>query len=188
MNQETRKIINLPNTITAMRIAAVPVLFLLLSDPSRIGSLMIAVLFSVTMLTDLLDGYVARRYNTVTSLGRFMDPIADKLLINTAMIILVSLARLEAWVAAVMIIRDLLVEGARSAAATEGKTLLVSVWGKRKTFMQSVSLTALILHYPLFGADAHLIGTLTVYLALVLSVLSGVDYLVRFYRAMLAKS
>jgi len=181
------KILNLPNTITIIRIAAVPILFFLLADPSRSGSLLIAALFAGAMLTDLLDGYLARRRNDVTTLGSFLDPIADKLLVNTVLIILVSLLRLEAWIAAGMIIRDLLVEGARATAAAEGKSLSVSVWGKQKTFLQSVSLTALIIHYPLFGLDAHLVGTFTVYLAFLLSVVSGVDYLVRFYRTVLKK-
>ncbi|MCF8054346.1 MAG: CDP-diacylglycerol--glycerol-3-phosphate 3-phosphatidyltransferase [Deltaproteobacteria bacterium] len=187
LQRSTAKIVNLPNIITATRVAAVPVLFFLLSDPSRGGSLIIAVLFAIAMITDLFDGYLARRYDSVTPLGRFMDPIADKLLINTAMIILVSLSRLDAWVASLMIIRDFLVEGARATSASEGKLLAVSPWGKKKTFAQSIALTALIIHYPLLGLNSHSIGMVLIYIALAISLCSGIAYLRQFYRLVIKK-
>ena len=187
LDRETRKIVNLPNAITAIRIVAVPVLFLLLYDPSRSGSVLIAVIFASALMTDLLDGYVARKYNIITALGKFLDPVADKLLINTAMIILVSIARLDAWIFAVMMIRDLLVEGARASAATEGYAIDVSTLGKQKTFAQAIGLTALIIHYTFFGIDPSLVGSVIVYLAMILNVISGIDYLTKFYRTVLKK-
>ena len=99
---ENRKIINLPNTITMLRISFIPVLFLLLLSPDQTTSLVIAGLFIAVSFTDLLDGYIARRYNIVTTMGKFLDPIADKLVINTAMILMIPIGRIPAWVVAIV--------------------------------------------------------------------------------------
>lgn len=177
-----RKILNLPNTITLLRIAVVPVLFFLLTAPGPTGSLIIATLFILAALTDLLDGYIARKYQIVTVMGKLLDPIADKLIVNTAMILMIPIGRISAWIAAVIIARDFAVDGIRSMAAAEGHVIAASPLGKRKTLCQIFALSALMIHYPLFGADAHVVGSFILYIALFLSVYSGVEYFIAFYR------
>ncbi|HOO90862.1 MAG TPA: CDP-alcohol phosphatidyltransferase family protein, partial [Syntrophales bacterium] len=105
------EIFNLPNTITLLRLAVIPVLFLLLLSPGPILSLVIAILFIIAAITDLLDGYIARKYNIVTTMGKFLDPVADKLVVTTAMIMLIPIGRIPAWIVALIIMRDLLVDG-----------------------------------------------------------------------------
>ncbi|HLE19342.1 MAG TPA: CDP-alcohol phosphatidyltransferase family protein, partial [Syntrophales bacterium] len=104
-----RRILNLPNGITMLRVGIIPVLFFLLSDPGRMWSLIIAILFIMAALTDLLDGYVARKYHIVTNIGKFLDPIADKIIINAAMILMIPIGRIPAWIVSLIIIRDFIV-------------------------------------------------------------------------------
>ena len=182
-----RHIYNLPNLISMIRIAVIPVLFFLLMSPGPAMSLVIAAFFIVASLTDLLDGYIARRFQIVTTMGKFLDPIADKLIVNTAMVLLIPVNRIHAWVVAVMIIRDFTVDGMRSVASSEGFVISASKHGKRKTLCQIFAVSALIIHYPLFGADAHSVGIIILYFALVLSIISGVDYFLKFYRLVFKK-
>lgn len=175
-------IINLPNAITLLRVGIIPVLFFLLFAPGTVWSLIIAGLFIAAALTDLLDGYVARRYQIVTNVGKFLDPIADKLIVNTAMILLIPIQRIPAWIVALIIIRDFVVDGIRTIASTEGIIIAASKMGKRKTLCQIFAISALIIHYPFMGANAHLVGMVILYIALGLTIYSGIDYLIKFYR------
>ncbi|MDI9571457.1 MAG: CDP-diacylglycerol--glycerol-3-phosphate 3-phosphatidyltransferase [Pseudomonadota bacterium] len=187
LSPEKKRIFNLPNTITLVRISFVPVLFLLLLSPDRTMSLIIAALFIAVSFTDMLDGYVARRYGIVTTLGKFLDPIADKLVINTAMILMIPIGRIPAWVVAVIVIRDFAVDGIRNIASSEGYVIQASWLGKQKTLCQVFAVSALMIHYPFLGADAHVVGTTILFIALILSVYSGLDYLEKFYRHILLK-
>ena len=182
---ENRRILNLPNAITMLRIGILPVLFLILLEPGEGLSLTIAILFILAALTDLLDGYVARRYNIVTRMGKLLDPIADKIIMSAALVLLIPVGRAPAWVVALMIMRDFAVDGLRSMAAAEGHVIEASRLGKYKTLCQIVAVSALIIHYPIYGIDASSIGTAFLYVALVLSLWSGFDYLVKFYRTTL---
>ena len=187
LTAENGAILNFPNRITMLRICIIPVLFFLLLSPGETGSLVIATLFVIAALTDLLDGYLARKYEIVTVMGKFLDPIADKLIVNTAMILMIPIGRISAWIVAVIIIRDFVVDGIRAIASTEGVVIQASSLGKQKTLCQIFAVTALMIHYPFLGADAHLIGTVILYLALVLSVYSGIDYFMKFYREVIRK-
>ena len=180
---DRKEALNLPNTITLMRIGIIPVLFFLLLSPGPTGSLVIAFLFIIAALTDLLDGYIARRYQIVTTMGKLLDPIADKIVVNSAMILMIPIGRIPAWIVVITIIRDITVDGIRSIASSEGIVIQASRLGKQKTLCQIVAVSALMIHYPLFGADAHIVGTVILYLALVLTVYSGVEYFVNFNRA-----
>lgn len=173
---------NLPNTITLMRIGVVPFLFLLLTEPGPFWSMMIAGLFVLASITDLLDGFVARRYNLITTLGKFLDPLADKLIVNTAMILMIPLGRIDAWIVAIIIMRDLIVDGIRSISSSEGIYIQASVLGKQKTLAQIIAVTALIIHHPFWGLDPHRVGTLILYVAFFLTIYSGMDYFIKFYR------
>ncbi len=177
-----REIFNLPNTITLLRICIVPFLFILLLSPGKFWSLLLAVLFVAASLTDLIDGYIARKYSMVTTLGKFLDPIADKLLVNTAMILMIPIGRIPAWIVAITIIRDLLVDWIRSASSSQGFVIQASSLGKQKTLAQNIAVTALMIHYSIFSIDAHAVGMVILYIALFLTIVSGVDYFIKFYR------
>ena len=178
---------NLPNTITLLRIGIVPFLFILLLDPGEFWSLILAILFVIASITDVFDGYFARKYNLITTMGKFLDPIADKLIINTAMIVMIPIGRIPAWIVAVTIIRDLIVDVIRSIASSEGNYIQASPIGKQKTLAQTIAITALMIHYSIFGIDAHVVGTITLYIALLFTIYSGVDYFMKFYQTSVQK-
>ena len=177
-----REIFNLPNIITLIRISVVPFLFILLTEPGEFWSLLLAILFALASITDMLDGYLARKYNMITTMGKFLDPLADKLIVNTAMILMIPIGRIPAWIVAITIIRDLIVDGIRSIASSEGLYIQASILGKQKTIAQLFAVTALMVWYPLFGINSYLVGMVLLYIALLLTIYSGLDYLVKFYR------
>lgn len=179
--------LNFPNLITLLRVTVIPVLFFLLLSPGRDGSLIIAGLFILAALTDLLDGYLARKYEIVTVLGKYLDPIADKLIVNTAMILMIPIGRISAWIVAIIIIRDFVVDGVRAISQSEGYVIQASRLGKQKTVCQVFAVSALMIHYPFLGIDVHAVGTVILYIALVLSVTSGIDYLIKFYKNILSR-
>lgn len=175
-------VINLPNAVTMLRICIIPVLFFLLFNPDRLWSFILAVLFIMAALTDLLDGYLARRYHIVTNIGKFLDPIADKIIVNTAMIMMIPIGRIPTWIVAIIIIRDFIIDGIRTIATSEGMIIDASKLGKRKTLCQIFALSALMIHYPFLGANAHVVGMVILYIALWLTIHSGIDYMLKFYR------
>ncbi len=182
------EVFNLPNSITLLRLAVIPVLFLLILSPGRILSMVIAVLFIIASITDLIDGYVARKYNIVTTMGKFLDPVADKLVVTTAMIMMIPIGRIPAWIVAVIVMRDLLVDGLRSIASADGLVINASRLGKQKTLCQIIAVSALLIHYDtVFSLDAHAVGIVVLYFALVLTVWSGVDYFMKFYEKKIRK-
>jgi CDP-diacylglycerol--glycerol-3-phosphate 3-phosphatidyltransferase len=187
ISKENREIFNLPNSITMVRLAVIPVLFCLLLSPGRIFSLIIAILFIIAAITDLLDGYVARRYNIVTKMGKLLDPIADKLVISAAMILMIPIGRIPAWIVAIIVMRDVFVDGLRSIASSEGMIIQADKLGKQKTVCQVIAVSALLIHYPLFGLNSHAIGMAILYVALVLTLWSGVDYYMKFHRGIIKK-
>lgn len=174
---------NLPNTITLLRISVVPFLFILLWSPGEFWSLIIAVLFVIASVTDFVDGYIARKYQMITTMGKFLDPIADKIIVNTAMILLIPIGRIPAWIVAITIIRDLIVDVIRSIASSEGIFIQASVLGKQKTVAQLIAVTALIIHYSILGINAHTVGMVILYVAFGFTIYSGVDYLFRLYKS-----
>ncbi len=178
-----RETFNLPNTITLMRIGVVPFLFILLSNPGEFWSLIIAGLFVVASITDFFDGYIARKYNMITTMGKFLDPIADKIIVNSAMILMIPIGRIPAWIVAVTIVRDLIVDVIRSIASSEGIYIQASILGKQKTVTQIIAVTALMIHYSVFGINAHVVGVVVLYIALFLTIYSGVDYFIKMYKS-----
>jgi CDP-diacylglycerol--glycerol-3-phosphate 3-phosphatidyltransferase len=160
-----------PNLLTVFRILLVPVLVAVLLSESSIGDALAAAVFVLASLTDVLDGWVARRSKTESNFGRLMDPLADKLLVTAALVSLVSLDRLEAWVAMVVIARELAVTGLRQIAIEQGHVIPASQWGKLKTLFQVAMVLVLIV------VDGRPIGVdLLVYATVVVTVLSGADY------------
>ena len=163
--------LNAPNVLTVLRIVAVPVVVVALLDETPEGDVIAAAVFALAALTDGLDGYIARRRREVTTFGKLMDPLADKLLVTAALVSLVSLDRLAAWVAMVIIAREFAVTGLRSVAAERGVVIAASWLGKLKTALQVAAIFALIAFEPTpLGVD------LLVYAAVAITVISGADY------------
>jgi CDP-diacylglycerol---glycerol-3-phosphate 3-phosphatidyltransferase len=185
--QRNREIINLPNLVSLLRICVIPVLFLLLLSPGKMMSLLVAAFFVFAAATDFLDGYIARRFNIVTTMGKFLDPVADKLIINTAMILMIPIGRIPAWIVAVIIMRDLLVDGLRSVASADGVIIQAGMLGKQKTVCQDFAVTALIIYYPFFGLNAHAVGMVLLYISFFLTLVSGAEYFIKFHRQAIRK-
>jgi CDP-diacylglycerol--glycerol-3-phosphate 3-phosphatidyltransferase len=169
--------LNLPNALTVLRILLVPVVVVALLDETPNGDAIAAAVFALAALTDTLDGYIARQRDAVTTFGKLMDPIADKLLVAAALIALVSLDRLAAWIAMVIIAREFAVTGLRLVAAEQGVVIQASWLGKVKTTLQVTAIICLIAFNP-----TPLAVDLLVYAAVAATVISGVDYFFGFRR------
>ena len=168
--------LNLPNVLTLLRILLVPVLVVALTEEVQNGSTIAAIVFVVASLSDGLDGYIARSRQSITTFGKVMDPIADKLLIVAALFSLVSLDRVDAWVAMVVVAREFAVSGLRVAAGQQGVVIPASGLGKVKTIVQSAAVLALI---AAPDAGAWWVQAL-VYLMVLATVVSGADYFLNF--------
>ena len=173
---------NLSNGLTIFRIGAIPFVVVLMVFPGKWTSFVAAFIFLLAAISDGLDGYLARRRNTVSNLGKLLDPLADKLLVCTALIMLIPLGRVSAWIVAVIIARELAVTTLRGVVAAQGMIIAASGLGKRKSLAQLSATNLLILHYPYFSLDIHLFGTALLWIALVLTVWSGIDYFARFLK------
>jgi CDP-diacylglycerol--glycerol-3-phosphate 3-phosphatidyltransferase len=181
--------INLPNVLTVARILLIPVFVVLFVTPTPVRSLAAAVVFVIAALTDLLDGYLARRRGQVTKLGRLLDPIADKLLVLSALIVLVQVDRVTALVAILIIAREVAVTGIRAIAATEGMIISAETTGKYKMALQVIAIVLLILEGTVLSdyGNVHLAGIVTLYLSLVLGYVSGGQYVWNFWRQITLK-
>ena len=170
---------NLPNKLTIARMAMVPLFMvaLLINTPeSRILSV---VIFALASLTDMLDGQIARKYNMVTNFGKLMDPLADKVLTAAAMICLVELGDLAAWIAVVIIFREYLITGLRSVAASENIVVAANIWGKVKTVCQMIALMLLMIKPQIVAVCGIDLGLWLMYVAVALTIYSGLDYVLK---------
>ncbi|WP_053219598.1 CDP-diacylglycerol--glycerol-3-phosphate 3-phosphatidyltransferase [Virgibacillus senegalensis] len=187
---------NIPNKITMSRIFLIPIFILLLTIPFEWGSWNIGnqelpishftagLLFILASTTDWIDGYYARKYNLVTNLGKFLDPLADKLLVASALILLVEMGSAPAWVVIVIISREFAVTGLRLVAAGEGLVLAASQMGKLKTVLQIVAISALLLHNFPFAYLGFPFGVICLYAAMVVTIISGYDYFLKNWHVM----
>ncbi len=182
MRDKPPKLLNAPNLLSLSRIAAVPVLVLLLIFENRITSRLAAILFLIAIFTDLLDGFLARRQQVITNFGRFLDPVADKLINSAALIMLIPLGRVPAWMVLLIIARELAVTGLRAMASSEGIVIDASMLGKRKTLTQNGAIFLLIFHYPIKALDFHLYGMVLLWMALIITYWSGIAYFYNFFR------
>ncbi len=175
--------VNLPNLLTLSRILLIPVFVVLFSTPTANRSLAAALVFMIAAVTDMVDGYLARRRSEITNLGRLLDPIADKLLILSGLILLVQFQRVAAWVAILIIAREVAVTGIRAIAAAEGFSLPVETMGKYKMTAQVIAIVLLILGGVTPDAwNLQLIGTIILYVALALGLTSGGRHMVTFWQ------
>lgn len=169
---------NLPNKLTVLRVIMIPffVVALLIdggADPNL--RYLAAVIFVIASLTDMLDGKIARKYNLVTNFGKFMDPLADKLLVCAALICLVELGQLPSWMVIVIVSREFIISGFRLVAVEQGIVIAASYWGKFKTTFQMIAIVLLVVNLPVL----KLITDICVWVALILTIVSLVDYLVK---------
>ncbi len=183
---------NLANKITLGRILFIPIIIVLLylvddieGQAPNMGDKVFCLIATICLvfacLSDIVDGWVARREKQVTRFGKFLDPLADKLLVCSILIMLTRLAWIPAWVVIIIIGRELLVTGLRAMAADQGVVIAADKYGKIKTILQSIALVFLTLHYEWFGLNPEPIGQALLYIALVVTVFSGVNYLKVFH-------
>lgn len=174
---------NLPNKLTVLRVCMIPffvVMLLLNGGENQTYRYIAAAIFIVASLTDMLDGKIARKYNLVTNFGKFMDPLADKLLVCSALICLVDLKQLPAWMVIVIISREFIISGFRLVASDNGIVIAASYWGKFKTTFQMISVILLIVRIPAFTV----LTQICVWTALVLTVISLVDYIAKNHKVL----
>ena len=169
---------NLPNKLTILRVILIPffVVFMLFDITGAADKWIALVIFCVASLTDMLDGKIARKYNLVTNFGKFMDPLADKLLVCTALICLTSMNRLNVIVVLVIIAREFIISGFRLVASDNGIVIAASYWGKFKTVSQMALIIVLIMD---LGGVWNGVGTVLTWVALILTVVSLIDYIAK---------
>jgi CDP-diacylglycerol---glycerol-3-phosphate 3-phosphatidyltransferase len=191
-----RDAINLPNMLTLGRVAIIPLVIVLLDRGKPSDCLWAAIVYALAALTDLFDGYLARRLNVVSVLGKFLDPLADKLLVMAALVWMVPMGRIPEWAVVLLLAREISVTALRSIASSEGVVIAAGGGGKRKTALQMIGILCLILGYPyhlslgpldLGLVDLVYVGRSIVYVSLVFSILSAFEYLGLFAAAVEAK-
>lgn len=175
------KKLNLPNKLTLLRILLVPVFILLLmgfqNSESTILKILPLIVFAFASFTDLLDGYIARRDNLITDFGKFMDPLADKILVNSALICFIELKMLAAWIVIVIIAREFIISGFRMLAAKKGITIAANIWGKLKTVSQMALVIIMLLSYANIMNFTEILITPLIVIVVVLTIVSAVTYI-----------
>ncbi|SEK39670.1 CDP-diacylglycerol--glycerol-3-phosphate 3-phosphatidyltransferase [Butyrivibrio sp. ob235] len=168
---------NLPNKLTVIRVILIPffVLFLLANIFGEADKWIALAIFIIASLTDLADGKIARKYNLVTDFGKFMDPLADKLLVCSAMICLIELDRIPSWIVVIIIAREFIISGFRLIAVENGRVIAASYWGKFKTTFQMFMVILMIINLP----QLQLVTTIIMYIALALTIISLCDYIIK---------
>jgi CDP-diacylglycerol--glycerol-3-phosphate 3-phosphatidyltransferase len=189
-----REFTNLPNLVTMARVVLIPLVLLFIDNFNPIRSFIASMLYLVAAAGDFLDGYLARSRGQVSTLGKFLDPLADKLLITAVLVFMVALGRVPAWVVVVIVARDLAVNGLRSIASAQGLVISASDGGKIKTALQLVAIMMLLIYfrYPALGTgitvDYHRAGLVILYVSTAVSVFSGAQYMQHFLAAALKQS
>jgi len=178
----------LPNMLTLVRVGSIPVLVALLYIKGPLWSWLAGLVFCASGLTDLLDGWLARKMKKDSRMGRFLDPLADKLLISSILVMLVALHKVPAWMAVLIICREIAVTGLRAIAASQGFTLPSDMWGKSKTMVQMVGIFLLIIPRPMAGLDTQAAGLMIMWAALIITAWSGLAYILRFRRQLMGWS
>ncbi|MDO5156619.1 MAG: CDP-diacylglycerol--glycerol-3-phosphate 3-phosphatidyltransferase [Eubacteriales bacterium] len=173
---------NLPNKLTILRTLLIPFfLVVLLWQSVPYGNWIALFIFIIASLTDMLDGKIARKYNLVTNFGKFMDPLADKLLVTSALIAFIELERISAWIVIIIIAREFIISGFRTVAADNGIVIAAGIWGKMKTAEQMVMICILIADFGSlfteYASAIHMFENTLIYIALILTIVSMIDYL-----------
>lgn len=174
---------NLPNKLTVLRVILIPffvISLLAFGGSVRLLRYLAAAIFIVASLTDMLDGKIARKYNLVTNFGKFMDPLADKLLVCSALICLIELGQLPSWMVIIIVSREFIISGFRLVAAEQGIVIAASYWGKFKTTFQMIAVVLMIVDLPALRVAA----VVCTWIALILTVISLVDYIMKNHRVL----
>ena len=171
--------LNLPNRLTILRVIMIPlfVFFLLIAPDNMVCRIIAVIIFIAASLTDMADGMIARKYNMITNFGKFMDPLADKLLVCSAMICLVSLGQLPAWICIIIIAREFIISGFRLVASDNGVVIAASDWGKFKTVFQMLFVIVMVANFNI--SFWQVLGQIFMWIALALTLISLVDYIVK---------
>jgi CDP-diacylglycerol---glycerol-3-phosphate 3-phosphatidyltransferase len=180
-----------PNLLTLFRIATVPILIWLLLYIGPVPSAIAAGVFFLATITDFFDGYLARSYNSVTAMGKFLDPLADKLIVIAALIMLAGMDRVPhvpAWMVVVLVSREVIVTGLRAVAAVEGMVMGAEELGKYKMTLQAIAIHGLLIHYTYFHVDCFAFGMFVLWIAMIVSVWSAADYFAKVVRAITPRS
>jgi len=180
---------NLPNALTMLRIAVVPAMLAIPWLQTKTESALFAWLYILAAITDVVDGWLARRGQQVTQLGKLLDPLADKMLVATSLIMLLAVGRIESWAAWMVVVivgRELAVTGLRGIASAGGQIMAASSLGKAKTLVQNVAIAALLFHYETLGLPAHEVGLSLLAVATLLTLWSGYGYFAAFFRDLFA--
>lgn len=172
---------NLPNKLTVLRVILIPffVVFLLLSPGNDLLKWISLAIFIIASLTDMLDGKIARKYNLITDFGKFMDPLADKLLVCSAMICLIDLGKIPSWVVVIIIAREFIISGFRLVAADNGRVIAASYWGKFKTTFQMIMVILMIADLGAVVPYYDIVTTVIMWIALILTIISLCDYIIK---------
>ena len=170
---------NLPNKLTVARVCMVPLFMVALMLNTEVSRVVATGIFALASFTDMLDGKIARKYNLITNVGKLMDPLADKILTAAAMVCLVELGDLAAWIVVIILFREYAITGLRSVAASENIVVAANIWGKVKTVCQMIALMLLMLKPQIVALCGVNLGLILMYVALLLTVYSGVDYVVK---------
>jgi CDP-diacylglycerol--glycerol-3-phosphate 3-phosphatidyltransferase len=181
---------NLPNLITFFRIALIPALIIVLLKSGPVEALLAGAIFHVACWSDFLDGYLARRWNISSTVGKLLDPLADKLIVAAALIMLAAMDRspsVPGWMAVVIIGREIAVTGLRAVALGQGLVVAAEELGKYKTVFQMFALQGLLLHYPFLGIDWFAAGMYFLWLALILGLWSGIDIHIKVIRQLASR-
>jgi len=176
---------NLPNKLTILRVLMIPAFLVVLMGgflPEQTARIAAVVIFAAASFTDFLDGYIARKYNLITNFGKFMDPLADKLLVCAALIAMVALGDIAAWVVILIVSREFIVTGFRLIAAEQKVVLAAGIWGKAKTVSQMLMIILVLLHIQ--NNVAQIVGQVLIWLAAALTVISAVDYIAHNYKVL----
>jgi len=174
---------NIPNILTLCRIGVIPILVILLAFPNPVTRAVAALLFILASTTDYFDGYLARRYNVISPVGKLLDPMADKLLVMAALIMLVACREgaVPAWMVVVILGREIVVTSLRGMGSSRGIVIQAEELGKYKTTLQIFAISGLLLNYPYFSIDFHLAGMYFLWASLVLSIWSAISYFGKFW-------
>jgi len=194
-NNLRNELTNLPNVVTMGRVLLIPFVLLLIDNYNPLRTFLASLLYIGAAAGDALDGYLARKRNQVSVLGKFLDPLADKLIVTAVLVYMVEMGRAPAWLVVLLIGRDLAINGLRSIASAQGLVIAASDGGKIKTALQLVGIMTMLIHfrYPLVGSgivfaqpisvDYHRVGLILLMLSAVVSLLSGFDYMRKFFSA-----
>ncbi len=184
-----REATSVPNLLTMLRIAIIPAVLVYIDNDSPFRSFIAALLYTASAVTDFIDGYLARKWNQISLLGKFLDPLADKLLVMATLVWMVPMARIDAWLVVLLLARELSITSLRGIASSEGLVISARQKGKHKTALQMAGILCLIVHfrYPVIFTDLfvdfHKVGLYVIYISLVFSIFSAIEYLLLFAKA-----